>query len=572
MSAPTPSKIEQFKLLWKNLGVDKVGWLAYYKKQYPPVRQAIKKIMSMPDLQLPPPLLQLRNDIVNEHMAFRQVYEVEEQFKDYGACMDALEILPKLLNQFFAQLRMYKSAGLGDAGKKINVEHADLNAENIVIPTNPAVLRSPQKPARPDTEELQVPRKRKALEPPHQRAESDDESDSDEIRFSPHPNKPPVRKLPREAITMDLDDKDLIAAKIKETTLLLTPSVPPIEKLKILFKFSSQFPKCVEIQDFCRLSRTPCIDATIRDTTDKLKPELPLREKLGILFALGNQFPKCDEIQVFCVKMQKDLGVEASMQRYDRLMSHPDDSVPGPGPKPLQHRDTEEREKLINDPEKVKALVDAFKEFKITEAEVKAIRAFTADYFYWINPATANQQTHTSRRKLDKDGNPVDWMDKANKLDVSTKEDRAKKKTLMDEGALHSGVLILALRKLPAAPTPQITYRGLRITQKEFEEDYIIGNLIPITVLQSSSKYETKAIHFARQQDDDNPIRVVMAIVIADARDINELSIIPGEGELLIMPGGKLRVDEITEDASRAPRGGKWFNVKATQILQRSKK
>src|SRR5262249_41786060 len=142
----------------------------------------------------------------------------------------------------------------------------------------------------------------------------------------------------------------------------------------------------------------------------------------------------------------------------------------------------------------------------LTEAEVLAIRIYTARNYKFINPAVANQKDRKDRS--------TDWMDTSMKPDPSkaaeilalehqksqlpppTPEQIAARKNqlseqlkeyeaggkskLYEEGALHAGMMMEAFKKMKkSGKMIEIDlYRGARMTQEMFAREYKVGNLI----------------------------------------------------------------------------------------------
>jgi hypothetical protein len=169
--------------------------------------------------------------------------------------------------------------------------------------------------------------------------------------------------------------------------------------------------------------------------------------------------------------------------------------------------------------------------YKLTEAEVLAVKVYTSDDYRYINAATANEKALMNKRQFA--GNSEDYL--------TSKEGRAEMKRFFEEGSLHSAMAIAALQKLE--DVADTCYRGTRMTMQQFEEQY--GNSrrkkFPSTVLRALTSCSTKkesAEVFANKSDEvDATVSVITEIATAHARDIGDLSLYPGERELLLLPG-----------------------------------
>ena len=94
------------------------------------------------------------------------------------------------------------------------------------------------------------------------------------------------------------------------------------------------------------------------------------------------------------------------------------------------------------------ASLGAARKYGLNEAEILALRTYTAKDYTYINPATANAPG---------------WM-------LSNNPGATDPKNLFAEGSLHAGVMMEALSKLPVKKGT--TYRGARMTQEDFDAKY----------------------------------------------------------------------------------------------------
>jgi NAD:arginine ADP-ribosyltransferase len=205
----------------------------------------------------------------------------------------------------------------------------------------------------------------------------------------------------------------------------------------------------------------------------------------------------------------------------------------------------------------------------LTEAEVAAIVAYTADDYKYINPVVANSagwligqkgkaQLESATSMLE--GVPEDFLE-----DVHKRADDAKKgkkvtavpatsivgsaRPLVEEAGLHAGVALQGLRKLPAFTKD--TYRGERITPADFRQKYAKGKVFPFNAFGSSSWDKEVGSNYAHGLSGDNPpakaqtVAVLQIISNSGGRDISELSMVPDEREVVILPGSKFVVNSM---------------------------
>jgi hypothetical protein len=215
------------------------------------------------------------------------------------------------------------------------------------------------------------------------------------------------------------------------------------------------------------------------------------------------------------------------------------------------------------------ATLDLIKHYGLTEAEVLAVKVYTADDYKYINPATNPSVPWNEgklRARLEK--NQPDGFLETNK----GKEDL---RSLLAEGSLHGAVAIEAVKKLP--PSKGTLYRGMRLTEAEFQEQY--GNLpVPDETLRQLTSLATEEGAARRFADGEgnttNPLKtvsVMMYVEVETGRDIGDLSVFGhDEKEWLLLPGVVLVTDRVDvadkiEDSidghPGVPHATKWVRI-----------
>lgn len=221
--------------------------------------------------------------------------------------------------------------------------------------------------------------------------------------------------------------------------------------------------------------------------------------------------------------------------------------------------------------------IDLVTEYGLTEAEVVAIKTYTAADYVYINPATANAkgwmegQNLTDAEKNIPDADPGDAL--AVVATQAAKEARENKvKQLFEEGSLHAGVAMMGLQKLPAMAGP--TYRGARMTQAEFDSRYDPTKPIVFGAFTSTAVREEPARGFANGGGDykprpDQTLSVMCILDVKNGRDIRNLSIFGSkEEEWLLLPGATFAITSIVEKpagSAGSPAATKWLEVHVTQ-------
>ena len=270
---------------------------------------------------------------------------------------------------------------------------------------------------------------------------------------------------------------------------------------------------------------------------------------------LGDRSPVSAELEDILAEAKREWGVGQAKAAYaaqikgQKHVGDADTPAYNPGGK---HNlvNTDDKVKVL-DPVKVKQLMA---KHKLEEGEVLAIRAYTGANYKFINPAVANQK--------DNEDKPTDWMDKnrpktgADKqknFDTGGVSDKGSKKSYYEEGSLHAGMVMAALKKLPVKKGT--VYRGSRCTEADFAKRYKVGDISTYEAFASTSTSRAVARHFANGAgmgapvpNDQRWVSVYEEAEIEDARDVMDFSIFASENEWLVLPGTKLKVVDIVDD------------------------
>ncbi|MCE9661716.1 MAG: hypothetical protein K8R60_24595 [Burkholderiales bacterium] len=305
----------------------------------------------------------------------------------------------------------------------------------------------------------------------------------------------------------------------------------------------------------------------------------------AFLGAHADHGAECAQVEDIYAEAKKAWGVAEAKKAYEAQMKEDASSPYNPGNKfGPKHREANEKDRIL-DPVKLKEFA---KKYKLEEAEVLAIRTYTAADYKYINPAVANQKDHPERQKLGADGKPIAWMDAQHRPDPSKAKnatekkqlekalaeyEASKKKSLQEEGSLHAGMVMEAFKKLPKKAGT--LYRGARMNLQRFNSEYAVGKQIPVEAFISQSVSQDVARGFADGGGNvvlppDATVSVFVEVDVHDARDISEMSIYGAtEAEWLLPPGGKLVVDAIAEDPVKNaghPAATVWKKVRMRQV------
>ena len=247
------------------------------------------------------------------------------------------------------------------------------------------------------------------------------------------------------------------------------------------------------------------------------------------------------------------------------------------------------------------ATLDLIKKYGLTEAEVLAVKVYSADDYKYINPATAyseswmksqNLATKKGKHKAEDDSDepeeqshlliPTDDPDTSEHSAappedyLATEEGKNQLKLLFEEGSLHGAMAIAALQKLP--PLEGLCYRGERMTEADYEEMYgdSENSKLPAKTLLNLTSIATEqqsAQTFANGVDSTPPdatVSVMTCVHVKTGRDIGDLSLHGRkEKEWLLLPGTVLQTDSVEElpDGTRGrPPATKWVVVQSQEI------
>jgi len=191
----------------------------------------------------------------------------------------------------------------------------------------------------------------------------------------------------------------------------------------------------------------------------------------------------------------------------------------------------------------------------LTEAEILAIKVFTAGDYRYINPAVADSP---------------EWMEsQLEGIQGRMRNDQiADPVKLMQEGKRHAGVMMEGLNKLP--PRNGTVYRGERMTVDEFAKVWKDRKTISYSSFASSSTRPEiaegiAAGNFARE---GQTVSVLSRFAVKDARDLAPLSRVTDESEWLILPGTTFTIDKIAPAKTRPagkPQATEWWEITLTQ-------
>lgn len=211
----------------------------------------------------------------------------------------------------------------------------------------------------------------------------------------------------------------------------------------------------------------------------------------------------------------------------------------------------------------------------ISPAEAAAIVTYTAADYKYINPSVANSRSWleaqqgseglegmsgllAEKRETKKSVGGRVASSVRKRLGLASKPPASSAtsmsggaKTVREEGSLHAAMAIKGLRKLPAVTKD--TYRGTRISGAKFQADFSVGKVFTFAALGSSSWDRNVAVDFSHglsgdsKPGPDQNVAVLTVITNSGGRDVSELSMVPEEKEVLILPGSSFVTTSVEE-------------------------
>jgi Domain of unknown function (DUF4157)/ADP-ribosyltransferase exoenzyme len=195
----------------------------------------------------------------------------------------------------------------------------------------------------------------------------------------------------------------------------------------------------------------------------------------------------------------------------------------------------------------------------LTKAELSAIRIYTAADYAYMNPVLADNDSWLDFKVKD--------LSEKSRWDFGKPDPQGSKKTTLNdderqqikrEGKQHSDMASMGLQKLPDIKME--TYRGIGLTKEDFEAQYQVGKEILFKAFTSTSKKRDGSQSFANSEAKGGKLPILMVLKVTKGKDIDNLSSSQGEGEILLAPGSKFKVEKII--APKTTDGSYTVNVR----------
>ncbi|HET7180637.1 MAG TPA: hypothetical protein VFI15_00230 [Candidatus Limnocylindrales bacterium] len=211
--------------------------------------------------------------------------------------------------------------------------------------------------------------------------------------------------------------------------------------------------------------------------------------------------------------------------------------------------------------------LEVIQKYKLTEAEIAAVRVFTVSDYTYINPAKAGADSWLKSNILR--AKDPRFKEAVGPRPFTNADPWSHLGTVKQEGQEHAAMLMEALVKLP--PYNQVTYRGTRMTPEDFAVKCRQGAEFPFSSFASSAKRREIAQGFADGKGGDVApakeavVSVVFVVNMKNGRDISKISAATKpEDEVTILPGTVYVVDRVVrmqKGNPGTPTAQHWYTV-----------
>lgn len=226
----------------------------------------------------------------------------------------------------------------------------------------------------------------------------------------------------------------------------------------------------------------------------------------------------------------------------------------------------------------------------LSRAHIAAIVTMTVEDYRYINPAVNNDMEWMKKQNA-----APDFADKPDltpaeqqalkdslaatgmKLHERHRERKAELASRRSEGALHQGMLLEALLKLPVWPAGKL-YRGEVLTQADFERRFPVDAkgkyrtdepTFTVKNAQSRSKSPQEAKNIWTVAGPRVPpprVNILWETTVTNGRDLELLSANKKEQEVATLPGAMFKITSLEMVKVKGTKQNAYFLIKAKQI------
>jgi hypothetical protein len=192
--------------------------------------------------------------------------------------------------------------------------------------------------------------------------------------------------------------------------------------------------------------------------------------------------------------------------------------------------------------------VDLMRDRQITDAEMAAIKIYTAPDYRYINAGLAQNRGGWLQSALQShltEGTPraQDIRILGGALEPGHYGPLSPGDSAAAEGVQHGKMAVEGLKKLP--PWTGTTYRGMGLSPEDFKAQYEDTKVWSAKSFTSTSTKKDISKEFAQRESKGGKIGFLLEFTVTNGRDINLLSIFGNEGEILLMPGASAEILDI---------------------------
>ena len=218
-------------------------------------------------------------------------------------------------------------------------------------------------------------------------------------------------------------------------------------------------------------------------------------------------------------------------------------------------------------------LVDTMRAHGISEAEMAAIKLYTAPEYRYMNPALeqnpAVAENRVREKKKDEHGADVEdplWIENALKLNESKGAHATEHQllgaalepgefgplspadTAAAEGQRHGKFAVEGLRKLPSVRAT--AYRGMALKPEDYKRQFVDATVWQTKGFTSTSTDRDTAFKFASEEKSrigKHAVEIVLEIDVIDGKNVQPFSVHKTENEVLLLPGTRGTIGDSTD-------------------------
>ncbi|WP_052349363.1 eCIS core domain-containing protein [Planktothrix mougeotii] len=176
----------------------------------------------------------------------------------------------------------------------------------------------------------------------------------------------------------------------------------------------------------------------------------------------------------------------------------------------------------------------------LTQAELTAIRVYTAQDYAYMNPILAK-----NKGWLDFKIKELVGQGQINLGNGRTKLNDKERIQVQQEANRHSDKAVEGLKKLP--DIKREVYRGVGLTQQEFKDQYKPAATVTFPSFSSTSLDRKVSRSFATREAQGGKVGLLLIMQVTKGKDIGDLSLYQKEKEVLLAPNATFKVDKIID-------------------------